>query len=403
MPSKTHVGPSRRTFLAGCIATVLGGCTAQSSPSKTTGSDARTSTDSSASWKQFAGDAKNTGHASDVTLPSQITRDWEATFGVIRTSPIVGDETVYLGIDDGIVALDATTGDERWSYSTPGVPIGTPALAGETLVVTDGERAVPSGSPDSPSGYIRGLDSESGELRWRVRVVGGGFAPTVTETTAYVRTARGVRAVRIEDGRERWRVEGLPAFQSNVPVLVPDLAPAVGEKSVFVPNPSGVLAVDRETGSEQWRVTVGQVRSAPTYDDGVVYVSGIETGVRALTADEGNTAWTWEANGCWASPAVAADAVYVAADGDLVALRARSGEERWRYDVHGDVYSSPAVASNGVVVGSKGWSGAAIRTTDQHRSLWTLDGGGTRFSPAVTSERVYVAHENGSLAAVAGR
>ncbi len=78
-------------------------------------------------------------------------RSWEP--------PAVADGVVYVAGSNGrrLRALDAETGDERWSYEHD-VGYGTaPAVAGDTVyeIVDDG------------SGYLFALDAETGEKRWR--------------------------------------------------------------------------------------------------------------------------------------------------------------------------------------------------------------------------------------------
>ncbi len=59
---------------------------------------------------------------------------------VIRGAPIVGDETVYFGAEDGcLYAVDQKTGDLRWKHSTDGPIFGSPAFAqdasGRALII----------------------------------------------------------------------------------------------------------------------------------------------------------------------------------------------------------------------------------------------------------------------------
>ena len=61
---------------------------------------------------------------------------WDSPFPVtrgkaIRGTPVVGDEAVYFGAEDGILyAITAKSGELRWKYATEGPILGSPALAG---------------------------------------------------------------------------------------------------------------------------------------------------------------------------------------------------------------------------------------------------------------------------------
>lgn len=72
----------------------------------------------------------------------------------------VADGRVYFGssADDRVVCLDATTGDERWSYFTEGPIRLAPTVAGSQLFV---------GSDD---GCVYALDTASGRLNWKQRI-----------------------------------------------------------------------------------------------------------------------------------------------------------------------------------------------------------------------------------------
>ncbi|KAF0241866.1 MAG: pyrrolo-quinoline quinone repeat-containing [Planctomycetota bacterium] len=70
---------------------------------------------------------------------------WESPFlstkdKVIRGTPVVGDETVYFGAEDGFLyAVDQKTGDLRWKHATDGPIFGSPAFAqdaaGRALII----------------------------------------------------------------------------------------------------------------------------------------------------------------------------------------------------------------------------------------------------------------------------
>jgi outer membrane protein assembly factor BamB len=149
---------------------------------------------------------------------------------------IVANNMVYVSERDKIRALDAGTGEARWSY-TADIGLGSsgttgsccmyslskpqkqaphdafaiqasavytsyappfpglktlPEVAGDTLVVGLGLRDVTSGSGDQwgdMDGYMLGLDAVTGKERWRTyvhRVMYGWDAPIVRKETAYL-------------------------------------------------------------------------------------------------------------------------------------------------------------------------------------------------------------------------
>lgn len=150
----------------------------------------------------------------------------------------VHDDAVYLGSTSGrtgVVAVDAETGDERWSRSTDVVTAGP--VVDDSLVVV---RAY---------GYVAAFDPD-GSRRWTFGVPGDGWG-----------------AVALDDRR------------------------------VYVPAPDALYAIDRG-GDLAWRYDPGARVGPPTVagDDVLVRVDGE---VRALSRSNGERRWSadGDANG----------------------------------------------------------------------------------------------------------
>lgn len=62
---------------------------------------------------------------------------WErATSAVVTSSPIVSADTLYVGLEDGLLlALDPATGEERWRFATRGAILANPIVAAGSLLV----------------------------------------------------------------------------------------------------------------------------------------------------------------------------------------------------------------------------------------------------------------------------
>jgi outer membrane protein assembly factor BamB len=181
-------------------------------------------------------------------------------------------------------------------------------------------------------------------------------------------------------GEERWRFEARAAIQSSAAVH--------GGLVYFGDRSNTFYALDRRTGRERWRV---------------------ETGT--------DHPWDWGHEG-WdyftSSPAVAGDLVIVGSgDGNVYALDAASGTERWRVQTGGRVRSSPAVADGLAYVGSAdGYLYAIDLETGNVRWRFETDGvsfGSAEFgfdrktiqsSPAVTGGRVFFGSRDGKFYAV---
>ena len=93
----------------------------------------------------------------------------------IISSPAVANETVYIGTETGAIhALDAQTGDVRWTTKLSGAVRSSPAITGEMLYV---------GSTD---GHLYALDVATGSVTWQFATDGPIISsPAVTGGTIY--------------------------------------------------------------------------------------------------------------------------------------------------------------------------------------------------------------------------
>lgn len=96
--------------------------------------------------------------------------------------------------------------------------------------------------------------------RWRTEIDRPSDRPVVASGAVFVPTWRGLVALDLDSGEEKWRV----GTDQPWPV-----APAVHDGSVYVGHrdETGFVALDASDGSEQWRFeTRGDVSAPPTFD-----------------------------------------------------------------------------------------------------------------------------------------
>jgi outer membrane protein assembly factor BamB len=194
---------------------------------------------------------------------------------VISSSPAVVDDVVYFVTvprreeqSELLVALDITTGAERWRINGPTVGMlrGTPAIANGMIYLT------------STLGSLYAIDLETGAERWRFdgnaevmrtnAAVGGGFV--------YFGTTTGqIFAVDAFDGSLKWQMEG-----SEVAIVS---SPTIVGESVYFGDADGILgSMDAVTGEWQWRIDAGSFISNPAVVDGMIYIGGDEGLLRAF-------------------------------------------------------------------------------------------------------------------------
>lgn len=206
---------------------------------------------------------------------------WRARIGPSESSPLVANGLVYVGDWRGkVYALDATTGEERWSFQTGGKVKGAVALSGSRLFV---------GSYDH---RVYALDARTGALVWRAsaqdRLGGRGTfysTPAVAYGRVYIGSTDGkLYSFGATSGKLRWsHSTGGYVYAS----------PAVWEQRVYVGSYSGrFFAFDAATGQELWSFRAnGPISGSPTVLDGVVWFATLRERTYALDARTGKLLW----------------------------------------------------------------------------------------------------------------
>ncbi|MFF4711322.1 PQQ-binding-like beta-propeller repeat protein [Streptomyces eurythermus] len=251
---------------------------------------------------------------------------WEITgcqtdFESPEAGPVVHDGTVYVWQDARLRALEARTGEERWSY-----PIGDAASCGGVPVrlapAPDGCVYICAGT------RVLAVEAVSGRVRWHfeapaVFLSPPAFAPgpAVTGGGVYLADYLGtVYALDAADGRDRWRI-ATEARSSVEPVLV-----AAGH--VHVGSGKGLYTLDAVTGTPKWRFQAGgDVVGAPAVAEGRIHFGSTDHLLYTLKADDGRLRWKLATGGEITGSPVVKDGVVYACSKDrcVYALDAEKG------------------------------------------------------------------------------
>jgi len=339
----------------------------------------------SAAWganaqSMFRGDAAHTGvYGSEG--PRQFHRlKWKFPTGDrIVSSPILKDNVIYFGGDDGnVYAVDATDGHQIWKHKTGGPVPSTPAVEGETLYV---------GSYD---GKFHALDTRTGATRWKFST----------------------------EGERRFEAKGLhgnqPKNQTMADVFDIFLSsPVVARGTVYFGSGDGnVYALDAVSGVLKWKFRTGDVvHASPAYADGILYFGSWDSYFYAVDAESGKEKWRFHGGedplihnqvGFQSSPAVVGGVVYTGCrDSNLYAIDAATGKEKWRFNNAGSwVITSPAVAQGKVIFGTSDSSLYHVLDAETGKPLARQQGKAYLFSsPSVAGNVVFVGVLNGTLEA----
>jgi len=302
----------------------------------------------------------------------------KTSYSLSPSSPAVVDQVAYIGNTDGVYALDAATGEERWHLDTGHF---------SAPVVKDG--VVYAGGTD-----LYALDAATGEERWRFQAGGSVTSPAVADGTVYVGSNDNyVYALDGATGKWLWRFKA--GFEGDV---VGFSVPAVADGVVYIGGADTyVYALDAATGELRWRHQMSDRTPHVMVAGGVVYVTEWLNGLHALDAGSGEQLWAFGTEGVsgMEGPAAVADGVvYVGSDDGAYALDAATGEERWLFRTDG-WFASPAVVegvvyvTSDVIVGNEYYVYALDAATGEER--WRFQTGGTIASPAVAQGVVYIA------------
>jgi len=159
---------------------------------------------------------------------------------------------------------------------------------------------------------------------------------------------------------------------------------------------------------------------APTVVDGRLYAASVDGTIEAIDAASGRTiwqqhlgerhGWLWkrgEASLRWSGgPGVGGDLLVVGSlEGDVYALNAQDGSQKWHVKVSDEVIARPAIASGVVVVRAIDGRLTGLDANDGSQK-WVYDQSvpplslrGTS-SPVIIGDAVYDGFDNGKIAAV---
>jgi outer membrane protein assembly factor BamB len=192
-------------------------------------------------------------------------------------TPAVGEEMVYAGFDDRLVALETTTGTERWHYDTAGV-VSTPTIYDGTVYA-------------GANGNMYRFDSTTGELVWRNTQ---GFAvdsALATDDKRVYYLDSGQLVAIGHDGQRRWTQYLSDGFPASTPVVASD------HLYVWLPTSNAVCAVTADDGGEVWSNSLGpendgsgtSLSSTPAIVGTSLYVGSRGGTLRALSGAEPNS------------------------------------------------------------------------------------------------------------------
>jgi len=281
---------------------------------------------------------------------------WTAGLGTTtRSSPVLIDGLVIAATDAGtLIACNSRNGARAWQST-----IGRDAITA-SLLVADGALYVGGGDQ-----RLFRLDPRTGKQVWSADV-GGPVTrgPAYAGGVIYVGSTGGrFSAINAATHRELWRAQLGPGEVGT---------PAVGDGRVYVGRglqasapPHDLVALDIRDGSFLWSFASPAGRQ--------VHMGGLANGLAYAVSDDGN----------------------------VYALDAATGSQRWNAHTDGSIGTLAGLVDDVVYVTSTDQTIRAFnaRTGDQ---LWSIKVQGTPTMPAVIDGRVFVGTSLGRVVAIGG-
>lgn len=350
-----------------------------------------TSPTGDAAWPMADANPANTRHFNSTGPTSPITTRW--TFSVDGanqlTQPVMDDGTVYFGAysfegkgSDKVYAVDAWTGETRWSFSTGDVGPNTPAVFRDTVYVTSHE------------GKMWALNAATGQVFWEFKPGKPARPPTVANRTVYVSSGEDNRLYALDalTGKEEWAIR---------PERGPSQVSVTNGRVYFTGGKHehrSLYSVNANDGSRRWKVPIGSGGRAgtPTVANSIVFVGTSGGSVFAVDAKTGDNLWhrKFTDSGTIREVAVADGAVYLGTkNGNVHSVIAETGKIRWSIQLAGRV-SAPAVV-NGSAYVTHGRSVSVLDAeTGAERTTFTVNEPNARVisRPTVVNGSLYTAY-----------
>lgn len=272
------------------------------------------------------------------------TPRWQRDLGqTLDAAPVIaGDLIIVQGWARTVVALNRTSGAERWRFSYPPSPADDHRQGG--LLVLGDLVLVPAWN-----GTLYALEAATGKLRWEA--AGGQplrSRPAFDGRQLYLAAGDGTLSALTPQGKLLWR-QPLPDSLLAGPVLIPG--------GVAVLSRNGLLAAFAATGEELWRRNLAETcyYGAPVFSDGALFVPTAAGSLWKIAARDGSMVWRVSTAGpVYGTPLVAGGRVWLGNNGGtLQAFGAESATLLANYPAGDAIQSRPLLWQGRLLFGSR--------------------------------------------------
>jgi outer membrane protein assembly factor BamB len=322
----------------------------------------------------FISSDDGTMHALDGQTGAEI---WSVSNGEFNGGvPVVYKGKVYDCGYDGLYALDARNGAEKWKFADNNTTSGdfppSPVVMNDTVYIS------------MHDGFLYALDAENGDLFWKTRSQSGmGFSSNVTLNGDILYAGCSdscLYALNAHDGNIIWKLKTTGGISAN---------PLIANNNVFVTVDYNQYLLNGATGALLWKVPSNFQRSSPTFYNGIIYTGG---GALSEGFDVNTGARVWEhyvSTNVFerSSPLIWKGRFYAGSvDGNIYAFDLASNQQLWSFQTHGmGIYSSPVIANGVLYIGTPGQTIFAV-DANTGTMIWARGTGGSIFGSGCVSD-----------------
>jgi outer membrane protein assembly factor BamB len=245
-----------------------------------------------------------------------------------RMTPLVsGDLVIEANAIDGIAAYNMEAGHEIWRLKIPnGVETGA-ALIKDRLFF---------GASD---GNFYAVSAKDGKVLWtfptRTENIAEPLLDASTGILYFLSGANSLYALDAESGRQIWLYSRQDS--SNFSIRGGS-KPALKDGNLFVGFSDGALvSLNAKTGNLQWEIQLNKNKkfrdldSSPVVDGDLIYVSGYDDRLYAISAFKGDVQWKVEGGGYYPVTISGDKLYYSTTAGEVLALNKSDGRRIWSY------------------------------------------------------------------------
>jgi len=376
-------------------------------------------------WAMFMGGSTHSGLAKDtIKLPLEL--EWVTSSGgyIDFSSPIIAEGKIFIGIKDrdemktnGVMALDAKTGEQLWFAKTDSAINHSPVYyKGKVIAQEMGGRVHAFNSKDGKEIWF--YDCGNNYFRWLYG------SPAIEDGKVFVGSSKWFASLDAETGKELWKnTDGVDWISSYC-------SPAVSAGKVLNggnwlsinKKEHGVYAMDINSGKILWGCDVSGVHCGPTIQDNKVYFNDIQGNFCIAALESGEILWRYEMlskGNNWSSvtPAIKGNIVITgSSDGTVYAMDIEKREKIWEFKSGKSLFrcsaynrddrallSSPTISGELVFIGSGDGNIYALDiNTGQKRWEYTI-GVPVLSTPTILGRWLFVGAYDGNVYAFCRR